>query len=203
MKMALEQSITNMPQNRSHHSSANALISSLAILTVLVPSKSGLFTPVLKKGKDPTTLGNYRGITVTRKFSNILESILKSRIDPILNQTQNCQQRGFTEKVPSLNAALIVSEAHHYANTKDWPFYLATLDAEKAFDTVHHEILFNKNFHDGINGDMWILLRNVYRDMSVKVKWKDATSNPISLKQGTDKGLNNQLPYAKDTTIQY
>jgi hypothetical protein len=60
-----------------------------------------------------------------------------------------------------------------------WPFYLATLDAEKAFDTVHHEILFNKNFHDGINGDMWILLRNVYRDMSVKVKWKGATSSGI------------------------
>jgi hypothetical protein len=39
--------------------------------------------------------------------------------------------------------------------------------------------------------------------MSVKVKWKGATSNPISLKQGTDKGLNYQLPYAKDTTIQY
>ena len=74
---------------------------------------------------------------------------------------------------------------------------------KRLFDTVHHEILFNKIFHDGINGDMWILLRNVYRDMSVKVKWKDATSNPISLKQGTDKGLNNQLPYAKDTTIQY
>lgn len=30
---------------------------------------------------------------------------------------------------------------------------------------------------------MWILLRNVYRDMSVKVKWKGTTSNPISLTQ--------------------
>ena len=30
--------------------------------------KSGLLTPVLKKGKDPTIPGNYRGITVTRNF---------------------------------------------------------------------------------------------------------------------------------------
>jgi len=163
----------------------NAIFSKLDIPSSL---KSGLLTPVLKKGKDPTTPGNYRGITVTRNLSKILESILKSRIDPILNQTQNCLQRGFTEKVSSLNAALVVSEAHHYADTKDWPFYLATLDAEKAFDTVHHEILFNKIFHDGINGDMWILLRNLYRDMSVKVKWKGTTSNPISLKQGIRQG---------------
>ena len=182
--MALEQTITNMPQNRSHHSSANALINTIfSKLDIPSSLKSGLLTPVLKKDKDPTTQGNYRGITVTRSFSKILECIIKSRIDPILNQTQNSLQRGFTEKVSSLNAALIVSEAHHYADTKGWPFYLATLDAEKAFDTVHHEILFNKIFHDGINGDMWILLRNVYRDMSVKVKWKGTTSNPISLTQ--------------------
>ena len=117
-----------------------------------------------------------------------MESIIKSRIDPILNKTQNCLQRGFTEKVSSLNAALIVSEAHHYADAKNLPFYIATLDAEKAFDTVHHEILFNKIFHDGINGDMWILLRNLYRDMSVKVKWKGATSDLICLKQGIRQG---------------
>jgi hypothetical protein len=63
---------------------------------------------------------------------------------------------------------------------------------KRLFDTVHHEILFNKILHDGINGDMWILFRNVYRDMSVKVKWKGATSNPI-LKFNTmhqKKGLN-------------
>ena len=89
-----------------------------------------------------------------------------------MNQTQNCLQTGFTENVSSLNAALIVSKAHHYADTKDLPFYLATLDAEKAFDTVHHEILFNNTFHDGINGDMWILLRTLYRDLSVKVKFR-------------------------------
>ena len=123
-----------MPQNRSHHSSANALINTIfSKLDIPSSLKSGLLTPVLKKGKDPTTPGNYRGITVTRSFSKILECIIKSRIDPILNQTQNSLQRGFTEKVSSLNAALVVSEAHHYADTKSWPFYLATLDAEKAF----------------------------------------------------------------------
>ena len=93
----------------------NAIFSKLDIPSSL---KSGLLTPVLKKGKDPTTPGNYRGITVTRNFSKILESVLKSKIDPILNQTQNCLQREFTEKVSSLNAALIVSEAHHYTDTK-------------------------------------------------------------------------------------
>lgn len=87
----------------------NAIFSKLDIPSSL---KSGLLTPVLKKGKDPTTPGNYRGITVTRNFSKILESILKSKIDPILNQTQNCLQRGLTEKVSSLNAAHSLFQRH-------------------------------------------------------------------------------------------
>jgi hypothetical protein len=35
---------------------------------------------------------------------------------------------------------------------------LLTLDAEKAFDKLNHEILFNKLYHNGIKGDMWVLL---------------------------------------------
>jgi hypothetical protein len=44
---------------------------------------------------------------------------------------------------------------------------LLTLDAEKAFDKLNHEILFNKLYHNGIKGDMWVLLRNMYREMTV------------------------------------
>jgi hypothetical protein len=34
---------------------------------------------------------------------------------------------------------------------------LLTVDAEKAFDTVNHDIMLNKLYHDGITGDMWLL----------------------------------------------
>jgi hypothetical protein len=42
---------------------------------------------------------------------------------------------------------------------------LLTLDAEKAFDKLNHEILFNKLYHNGIKGALWVLLRNMYRSM--------------------------------------
>jgi hypothetical protein len=48
---------------------------------------------------------------------------------------------------------------------------LLTLDAEKAFDKLNHEILFNKLYYKyGIKGDMWVLLRNMYREMTTQVK---------------------------------
>jgi hypothetical protein len=65
---------------------------------------------------------------------------------------------------------------------------LLTVDAEKAFDTVNHDILLNKLYHDGITGDMWLLLRNIYDGLILKVKWGDQTTESIDIKQGIRQG---------------
>jgi hypothetical protein len=59
-------------------------------------------TPVLKKNKDRQNPANYRGITVTKIFTKIIQSILKSRVDIQIDQIQNPLQRGFTEAIPML-----------------------------------------------------------------------------------------------------
>jgi hypothetical protein len=59
----------------------------------------------------------------------------------------------------------IASEVIIESSTKNDELILLTLDAEKAFDKLNHEILFNKLYHNGIKGDMWVLLRNMYREM--------------------------------------
>ena len=48
--------------------------------------KSGILTPILKKGKDKKIPGNYRGIVVTNTFSKILESIIKDRLEERLKK---------------------------------------------------------------------------------------------------------------------
>ena len=59
---------------------------------------------------------------------------------------------------------------------------LLTVDAEKAFDTVNHDIVLNKLYHDGITGDMWLLLRNIYDGLILKVKWGHQTTESIDIK---------------------
>ncbi|VDI17850.1 Hypothetical predicted protein [Mytilus galloprovincialis] len=65
---------------------------------------------------------------------------------------------------------------------------LLTLDAEKAFDTVTHEIMLNKMFHNGIRGDMWVLLKNIYTNMTLQVNWGDQTTQHVNIQQGIRQG---------------
>lgn len=150
--------------------------------------KEGILTPVHKKGKDKCYPANYRGITVTSIFSAIIECIIKNRIDPTLLATQSKLQRGFTENTSSLNAAFIVSETEQFYHETSQELVLVTLDAQKAFDKIHHEILFNKIYHDGITGNMWLLLRNMYRNVTVKVKWNGDLSENFTQEMGVRQG---------------
>ena len=135
-------------------------------------SKYGTVTPVLKPNKDNIYPENYRGITVTNTFSTVIEGTLKERIEPQLLLSQNKLQRGFTQKASSLNTAFIVTQTTNHYREMSNELFIITLDAQKAFDKVNHELLFNKLYHDadGIQGDLWILLRNMYKNLNVKVK---------------------------------
>ncbi|VDI30959.1 Hypothetical predicted protein [Mytilus galloprovincialis] len=150
--------------------------------------KNGILTPVLKKKKDKTIPGNYRGIVVTSIFSKIFETIIKDRLEPELFPSQNTLQRGFTEGASSLFTAFIVSETTMLYKFLKIVLELLTLDAEKAFDTVTHEIMLNKMFHDGIRGDMWVLLKNIYTNMTLQVKWGDQTTQHVNIQQGIRQG---------------
>lgn len=68
------------------------------------------------------------------------------------------------------------------------PLILATLDAQKAFDVVNHTILLKKLFQDGIKGDDWLLLNDMYSDLTSMVKWEANLSNPIIIRQGVRQG---------------
>ena len=48
--------------------------------------------------------------------------------------------------------------------------------------------MLNKLYHDGITGDMWLLLRNIYDGLTLKVKWGDQTTESIDNKQGIRQG---------------
>ncbi|CAC5359489.1 unnamed protein product [Mytilus coruscus] len=150
--------------------------------------KGGIMTLVLKKNKDRQNPANYRGITVTKIFTKILQSVLKSRIDIKIHQIQNQLQRGFTEAIPMIFAAFLASEAIIQSNEDDQEVLLLTLDAEKGFLTN-----WNMRFYSTRSTTMALTVtRGSYSviciEMSIRIKWDDLVSDKISVNQGIQQG---------------
>ena len=112
-------------------------------------------------------MGNYRGITVSSTFGKLFEYSLLSK----LNLPQSDHQFGFTSGLSPVMAGLLVSEAKSEAIQNRHPLFLATLDSQKAFDTVHHKILLDKLFQTNIHKDIWTTIKNLYSGITSKVKW--------------------------------
>ncbi len=87
-----------------------------------------------------------------------------------------------------MNAALILSETISESRNAKKPVIITTLDAQKAFDVVHHNSLLRKLYLDGIRGDDWLLLAHMYSDLTSRVKWENTLSSPIVIKQGVRQG---------------
>ena len=143
---------------------------------------------------------NYRGITVTLLFSKILEKAWLLRAIPILSSNQNLLQRGFTKGVAPLNAALLVTESINEASDCKSPLYITFLDASKAFDVVDHEILLNELYLSGIDGSLWVLLRELYREPTTHVKWNNIISEEFNVLQGVRQGGVSSAPVYKSYT---
>ena len=149
--------------------------------------KECLLTPVYKKG-GTTNPSNYKGISVTPILLKVLEHVLNNRHNQILKHSQSRFQKGFTEKTSSMNAALILSECISESKSQQKPMYIAAFDVQKAFDVVNHQFLLHKLYNDGITGDDWLLLKDLYSSMTARIKWDGHLSIPFIIKQGVRQG---------------
>lgn len=156
------------------------------LATKNIPSafKTGLITPVPKKGKDPKLLENYRGITVTAIFGKLFEYSLLEKLE----LAQSDLQFGFTEGLSPAMASLLVSEAKAESYDKGSHLFIATLDSMKAFDVVHHAILLDKLFQENIHDTSWLVIKDLYQEISSKVKWVDGISDSFPINQGVRQG---------------
>ena len=149
--------------------------------------KEGIITPIYKKG-DSSNPGNYRGITVTPVILKVLEHVLNHRHNAILNPTQSRLQRGFTTGCSSLNASVIVTECIWESKNVKQNLHFTTLDAQKAFGVVDQNSLLRRLYLDGIQGDDWLLIQDMYSDCSSRVKWAGMLSDPVNPRQGVRQG---------------
>ena len=85
-------------------------------------------------------------------------------------------------------AALCVTEAICESIDNKQTLYTVSLDAQKAFDVVSHDILFQKLAKDDVPRGVVAAIMDLYTDAEEQVYWNGVMSEPYSVQQGVRQG---------------
>ena len=178
--------------------------------------------PLFKKG-DPTSINNYRPISLLLALSKIFKRVIYNQINNYftLNNPYYERQYGFRSKHSTELAALDIIDTITSRMEKGNIPITIYLDSSKAFDTLNHTILMNKLKFYGIQGRSLNLSENFLKNRKQCVEINNIRSAFTYILTGVPQGsilrpllfiiYMNDIPfastifktiiYADDTTL--
>ena len=154
--------------------------------------KTGLILPLFKgKGAKANNKDNYCGIKLLPTLCKIYEMILLNRLNMYATEKGYFYelQFGFREGVGCIEASFIILETINHMLERGSKVFSCFLDVRKAFDTVWIDGLLYKLFNDlGINGKMWLAIKDLYTDVQAQVLYDGTLSRHFEIVQGTGQG---------------
>ena len=143
------------------------------------------------KGLEAHNEDNYRGIAMFSVFCKVFEMILLRRLEQIAEEKGyiSHMQFGFNEGVGCLEASYVISESINRLLEKGGKVFACCLDVRKAFDTVWIPGLLYKLKHElGIDSQLWLVIRELYKDVRSQVLFNGHVSDSFGILQGSGQG---------------
>ena len=114
----------------------------------------GAIVPIYKgKGKDPTSVDSYRGITVNSVLTKMLEYLVLERMKPLFleNHLPHPNQTAYRKQILCADAIFATLESINRYMRQESKVFMALYDLEKAFDSVEVPVLLSKLFEAGVD----------------------------------------------------
>jgi hypothetical protein len=166
--------------------------------TGCIPAKLNvsIVTPIPKSKNQANGPEDFLPISVSSCFASVMEHIILQNID--IRSKIHKNQFGYKLKDSCKHAYFIVNETIHFYNINKSKVYMASLDAQKAFDKLWRAGLFFK-LKDSIPEIFWRALYNYYDSSQVVVKIEQKKSNAFKITDGVKQGgvLSSYKRYAE------
>ena len=155
----------------------------------IYPWNASIISPLHKKGNksDPD---NYRAVAVSSVIGKLFSTILLERL--ILFRSEHCpdppNQLGFTKKAQTYDHILTMKTIASKYKLLGKPVYAIFVDFKKAFDSVCRQALFLKLAKNGITGNFYNVLKNMYSNSYAYIKLSGHLSKRFQIRKGTEQG---------------
>ena len=134
----------------------------------------------------PTSVGDFRGITISPVISKVFELCLLEFIRPYLASSE--AQFGFKKGYSCSHAIYTVRKVIDNFTMNNSTVNLCALDISKAFDRVNHSKLFSKLMDSHVPLKFIILLQCWYSKSFISVRWAFSVSKCVKLMAGVRQG---------------
>jgi retron-type reverse transcriptase len=144
----------------------------------------------LYKAEDKSFVKNYRPISILPVFSKILEKVFYNRILNYLNKNEilYANQYGFRKGHLTASALLDLYDKISEAIDKREVAVGVFLDLSKAFDTVNHNILFEKLEYYGVRGIALSWIKSYFSNWKQFVQFNNSSSTSKNITCGVPQG---------------
>ena len=153
----------------------------------LTCSQSLAIIKLIPKKPNPTTVHDWRPISLLNTDYKILSTIISSRLKPILNSIISLEQQcGLPNRQIFINYLNILS-AINYTNDFNQPSKLQ-IDFYKTFDSISHEFILATASKLGIPDTLLNWIQIFLSDLTAQLNLNGSLSDPISVKCGIRQG---------------
>ena len=121
-------------------------------------------------------------------FTSILSERLTQYSDEFLVLCEN--QSGFRKGYSTLDNLFILHSLFNILKNKKKKLYCAFVDFAKTIDTVWRDGLWNKLLLDNMNGNMFNVIVNMYKDTKSRIVYKNSMSEFVPCSNGVRQGVN-------------
>ena len=127
----------------------------------------GIIRPIYKKNGDPLKPENYRPITILSCFGKLFTAVLNQRLYNYLTSYEILKenQAGFRAGYSTFDHIFSLYALIELLKAKNKKLYCCFIDFRKAFDSVWRIGLWMKMLGNGINGKIFNVIFNLYKNI--------------------------------------
>jgi len=153
-----------------------------------VSQRNSVITLLEKKGKDRSIIENLRPISLSNCDIKICTKAIALRTNLILHKLVDKTQTGYVPGRQVTDNNRLIEEIIDMAHDKNELYYLVTLDARKAFDSVDHQYLLDilKVYNFPQEYIKWISI--LYRNLESSVLVNGFLTDPFGIGQSVKQG---------------